>query len=296
MEMATMTKSFIDILAQRGQRIARLYTGPFMTALDMTGLSITILRIGDLLPLLDHPTTAPAWTNNTMPFSGDLSSRLLSVARVAEEPPLTSNLLFTARDASIAQSICSALIAAEPQLTAYDSICGDGDCGLVLKKGATQVQKCLANLVDKDAAEACKVIADAIAESMGGTSGALLEIFFRTAAVTLMEIASPIVREGTASDWSKGFIAGVEAIRRYGGADRGMRTMLDALLPASQALREGEGISVVASAAEQGAEETKEMKSEAGRANYVVFERLAGTPDPGAVAVALALAAVRDHQ
>ena len=79
---------------------------------------------------------------------------------------------------------------------------------------------------------------------------------------------------------------------QYGGAAAGMRTMLDALLPAVASLERGGDAAAAAAAAAAGADATMAMDAEAGRANYVPAEQLKATPDPGAKAVAFALAAI----
>ena len=86
----------------------------------------------------------------------------------------------------------------------------------------------------------------------------------------------------------------------YGGATKGHRTMLDALLPAAEAMRAATAsgspaaaaLAAAASAAEAGAEATKTMVAAAGRASYVPKEVISSVPDPGAMAVALWLRAV----
>ena len=68
--------------------------------------------------------------------------------------------------------------------------------------------------------------------------------------------------------------------------------MLDALIPASECI--GSGIAEVAEAASCGAESTKNMIALAGRSNYLSEDQLAGTPDPGAKAVAIILTAIAE--
>lgn len=85
---------------------------------------------------------------------------------------------------------------------------------------------------------------------------------------------------------------GVERCCFLGGARVGYRTMMDALLPTSQALSQGQGIVAASEAARAGAEATKEMVAQAGRANYVPTERLKGHADPGAEAIAIAFGAL----
>lgn len=74
------------------------------------------------------------------------------------------------------------------------------------------------------------------------------------------------------------------------GATVGMRTMLDAFVPAIAALHAGHSVKEAAQQAEAGADATKSMNSLAGRSNYINQDILSGTPDPGAVAVACAFA------
>jgi len=86
----------------------------------------------------------------------------------------------------------------------------------------------------------------------------------------------------------------VDAISYYGGASTGMRTMLDAFLPAVVALEQSKDLATVAAAAQAGAASTKSMHSLAGRSNYVNQAHMEGTPDPGAVAVAAAFDALSE--
>jgi dihydroxyacetone kinase len=105
-------------------------------------------------------------------------------------------------------------------------------------------------------------------------------------------------------------VKGVDAIKFYGGADRGFRTLLDSFIPAAEQLSQGEfglhyvsrcvnklspsgaSIASAAEAARRGAEETRTMKPRAGRSNYLSDEAVRGVPDPGAVASAAALEAL----
>ena len=122
---------------------------------------------------------------------------------------------------------------------------------------------------------------------MGGTSGILLELFMGKMASTLAQES-----EITASSLATAFAAGVAAVQLYGGATVGSRTMLDAMVPAAQAWSESSSLAQAAAAARQGADATAFMgTASAGRSNYLSEESLQGTPDPGAIAVAIVLEA-----
>jgi hypothetical protein len=81
----------------------------------------------------------------------------------------------------IIRNICISLSSKEVEdlLTQYDGICGDGDCGIVISKGALAVLQRVENNEYTHCAELCDDLANTISESMGGTSGALLEIMLR---------------------------------------------------------------------------------------------------------------------
>jgi dihydroxyacetone kinase len=86
---------------------------------------------------------------------------------------------------------------------------------------------------------------------------------------------------------------GAKQIVQYGGAQRGDRTMLDALLPGLEALLDGKSMDEAAVAARQGADATARMKkARAGRSSYVGSDRLAGISDPGAEAIARAFESI----
>ena len=75
---------------------------------------------------------------------------------------------------------CEALRAAEPELTRFDTVAGDGDCGLTLKTGAEAVLalQSSSQVSGDDVVGSMRAIAGVAAEKMGGTSGALYSIFF----------------------------------------------------------------------------------------------------------------------
>ena len=200
-------------------------------------------------------------------------------------PVLIDN--FDALAASAISKCCTALIEAEPQLTKFDTIVGDGDCGLTMARGATEIaQRLESKQIRVDHPYTLFMdLAEAVSASMGGTSGILLELMFRKASTTCASGDGINSRE-----LAEAFKAGIEAVSLYGGARQGSRTMLDALFPASSAMLANTGVDVAAAAkaARQGADDTAKMEhAEAGRSNYV--SDLKGTPDPGAVAVAIVL-------
>lgn len=314
LEMLVATKCIMTKVSEMGYKPVRCYVGSFMTSLEMAGVSLSILLLDSetLRTRVDAVTTAPAWRSspaladvpkaNEIAYDGNDHKR-----KIVGGPGIDKKYA----DAMVI-AVCSRLIELEPELTRCDTICGDGDCGLVLKKGAIAVQEMVeaSNSGDEagevDGASYCDGLADAISGSMGGTSGALLELFFRAMANSLSSSGN-----GTHVDSAKavcvGLRSGLDAMTFFGGATKGMRTMLDAMIPAIESLESNMSLFVEgkvgsvnkaallkefasnsASAAEAGRDSTKDMTALAGRANYVNEEYMNGVPDPGAVAIAAA--------
>jgi triose/dihydroxyacetone kinase / FAD-AMP lyase (cyclizing) len=204
LEMAVVARDVLLLCAQRGVSVRRVYCGSLMTALDMRGVSLSSLQLcenGDELELLDAHTAAPAWpAAAASPLSTahfDLSRRVLKVPDCftdavsadndnAGEKPSKQSVMsgsFVGREAvELCLAISRRIVAIEPQLSAADLICGDGDCGIVMKKGATRLATDMAQFdgLDRvDAACFCDVVATALSLSMGGSSGVLLELACR---------------------------------------------------------------------------------------------------------------------
>eukprot|EP00571_Detonula_confervacea_P012740 CAMPEP_0172299810 /NCGR_PEP_ID=MMETSP1058-20130122/2015_1 /TAXON_ID=83371 /ORGANISM="Detonula confervacea, Strain CCMP 353" /LENGTH=611 /DNA_ID=CAMNT_0013009373 /DNA_START=155 /DNA_END=1990 /DNA_ORIENTATION=+ len=307
-EMSLLARSLVSQLEKdAGCKATRVLVGSFMTAFDMQGASVSIMPLTgdarDVLSLIDADTDAPAWTK--VDIWADGASRP-SDTEIAEVPGVASTSDDTATASlppvlidnfsDVARSIlaqCSkALIEAEPILTKYDTIVGDGDCGITMERGAKEISKQLESgklrldhpsLMFSD-------LADAVSASMGGTSGILLELMFRKASTSLLTTTGEGI---TSKELATAFRAGVEAVSFYGGAQEGSRTMLDALFPASAAMLSAVNVQEAALAARTGADATAAMDhAEAGRSNYLSKEVLMGTPDPGAVAVAIVLEAM----
>jgi phosphoenolpyruvate---glycerone phosphotransferase subunit DhaL len=94
-------------------------------------------------------------------------------------------------------------------------------------------------------------------------------------------------------DWGTRFERGAQRVARVGKARAGDKSMLDALLPAGAAFKDG-GFAAAAVAASQGAAATIPMAAQRGRARYIENGG-AGQIDPGAVSIALMVEVLREH-
>ena len=289
MELAILGRHALATLRRGGLVVERAWCGNFLTALEMPGCSLSVLRVDDAsLAWLDAPASAPAW-----PGSGRIPAARAVIAAPAEpsHPPHDGPIDIRLRDAALA--VATALEAAETELTALDTVTGDGDLGLSMARGALAI-RALPDRAWIDPVTALTAMAGALRQAIAGSSGP----FYATA---LLRAASALPASGpaTAQDWAAAFQAGIAAIAELGGAKPGDRTMLDALDPAARAFATAleRGLSpanawadAIASGA-AGAEATRAMHPRLGRASYL-GERAIGHVDAGAAAVVVWLRAL----
>ena len=298
MELAIVARRALAMLRGAGVRVERAWSGTFLSALEMPGCSLSLLKVDDArLRWLDAATSAPAW-----PGAGRVSEGGPRVARTVGAGGAQSSAQQGAgsggtqpgmehfRKAALA--VADALDAAESRLTALDSAAGDGDLGLSLARGAAAI-RALPDASWTSPARALTDIGNALRRSIGGSSGP----FYATALLR----AARRLSEGKvdAAAWAEAFSIAVDAVSELGGARPGDRTMLDALRPAADAFAGGvkagqspaDAWAACVREAEQGAEATSRMQPRLGRASYL-GERALGVPDAGAAAVVIWLKAL----
>jgi dihydroxyacetone kinase len=176
---------------------------------------------------------------------------------------------------ALIDACCAALIAAERDLNLLDAKSGDGDTGSTLATAARALVAALDRLPLADVTQAYRAIGNELSQTMGGSSGVLLAIFFAAAGDA----------SAAGKPWIAALQAGLARVMQVGGAEPGHRTMIDALSPALTALPDG--VTAAARAARAGADATAQMtRAKAGRASYLGADKLAGHNDPGAEGVA----------
>lgn len=294
-ELDIVARRALVACAAQGLRVEAVMVGTFLTALEMAGCSLSILRVDDaLLKRLNAPTDATAWRGMTMP--GAVVSRV-PVVSVTEQHAFSGaswSLDHAEAMRKVLQAISQAFQQSEQLLTELDSVVGDGDIGISLARGARAIDAALESFALDRPAVALQQLSAILRRVLGGTSGPLYAVFVLRAGVALSEHAEP----GSVGAWAEALQAGCDGMVRLGGASAGDRTMLDALIPAAAALSsQAKGVaaadaaSQMAIAAEIGAEATRTMLPSKGRSSYL-GERALGHVDPGAYAVALWMRAV----
>jgi len=174
-------------------------------------------------------------------------------------------------------------------LTELDMPIGDSDHGINMARGFQAVSEKLPTLADKDAGTILKTVGMTLVSTVGGASGPLYGTAFMKAAMKVMG-KTELNRE----DFVAMFVEAVEGIKMRGKATTGEQTMLDAMVPALEALQNGGDLNAALAAAEAGVEATKDMIATKGRASYL-GERSLGHADPGAKSFALLLGVVAKH-
>ena len=241
-----------------------------MTSLDMHGFSVSLLPVTpDQIECLSAPVQLHAWP--ALAALNGIAIRPLPDGLAPIQPESSAHPM---RRALLLRCL-SALVACETDLNALDAKSGDGDTGTTLATAARALTGAIDRLPLADPTQLYRAIGMELSQTMGGSSGVLLAIFFAAA--------------GDASAGGKSWIgalsAGLERVMQVGGANPGDRTMIDALAPALTALPNG--LQAATSAARVGANSTAQMtRAKAGRSSYLSADKLAGHNDPGAEGVA----------
>lgn len=173
------------------------------------------------------------------------------------------------------------------ELVRLDTAIGDSDHGTNLDRGMRKAVEKLDAVDSGDIGVDLKAVGMALVSSVGGAAGPLYGgLFLQMGAATVGKAELDL------GDWTAALEAGVESVRTRGKAAPGEKTMLDALLPAVEALREGgevrEALRRSADAAEAGMLATVPMEARKGRASYL-GPRSIGHQDPGATSSHLLL-------
>ena len=161
-----------------------------------------------------------------------------------------------------------------------------------MKRASIAVLKALPSYTLNDLPMTLKELSQTLRHELGGSSGPLYGVLF-------LRVGDVLGHSGAigTSQWATALGEGIRAISELGGAKSGDRTMLDALYPFLKVLEQvgigsdHEVLLEATQAAQSGAESTAQMRPRLGRSSYL-GDRVVGSPDPGAIAVAIWLRAV----
>jgi dihydroxyacetone kinase-like protein len=181
-------------------------------------------------------------------------------------------------------------------LTKLDAAIGDADHGINMDRGFKSILKKVPSVEDKDAGTILKTAGMALVSSVGGAGGPLYGTAFMQAG---MAVAGKYELE--AGDVLAALDSALKGVVMRGKANLEDKTMVDAITPAVEAMREAlengagtvEALDKAAEAAKQGMTDTIPMLAKKGRASYL-GERSIGHQDPGATSSYLLIQTMAD--
>ena len=192
----------------------------------------------------------------------------------------------------IVRTISQTAVDNERYFCELDAVAGDGDFGYSLARGFENVLSGWDEMEYDDAGGLLKKTAIVLTKRIGGTSGPIWGTAFLRAGGSLAGKPEP-----TGAEVVEAIRAAIEGIKQRGNADLGDKTLLDALVPATDTLEASldqgaaAALDAAAATARESAEATTGMLAQRGRASYT-GERSRDSPDAGAIGVAVMLEAV----
>ncbi|MDV3123549.1 dihydroxyacetone kinase family protein [Mycobacterium sp. 21AC1] len=277
------------LLAAEGLRIVEPECGELVTSLDMPGLSLTLFWLDDeLAEYWSAPADTPAYRKSRADQQArdDISHRHHAAAVV--EPGTDEAIRLGHRVIDALTTISTVVVANEEAWGKLDSVAGDGDHGMGMRRGADAALAAAHAAAGTGVRNVLSCAGEAWSEKAGGTSGALWGTGMIQAGNALGNKASY-----SAADAAAAVRAFASAVVELGGAQVGDKTMVDAIVPFADVFTEelncgaplGQTLTKAAAAAKRAADTTAELRPRLGRARPLA-EKSLGHPDPGAVSFA----------
>lgn len=279
--------------------IEKIYLGTFMTALEMPGVSFTIMNTSKLniFEYLDAVTRCNSWHYNDFyianrDYTYKLNKNHNEISKIKLDGLNDEQKKSNEFNAKLFSEMANSLIKSEELLSNLDSITGDGDFGLNMSKLGKMIldsiQKNEVNLYDiKETTHHFSLIV----QKIGGTSGAVFGIFL----LKFSNYLKNLNKKDTSYSLEEilnAFKSGINGVSNISGAKSGDRTFLDSLIPAIEIFENeiknmnSSSYKNILNASIEGAEKTKNMFPKKGRSSYL-GERVIGFEDPGAKCISL---------
>ncbi|MGN7202324.1 dihydroxyacetone kinase family protein [Arthrobacter sp. SAFR-044] len=299
-ELFVVYRRVAQLLAEAGLQAVDPQVGELVTSFDMAGTSLTLFWLDDELETLwNAPADAPAFRRGAV-----TAEALEETAGEADDVDISIPEA-TAESRAGAARVLAALGAAKDvvdanaaELGRIDAVAGDGDHGIGMERGVRAAVEAAAAAVARGAGAATTLYfaADAWADKAGGTSGALWGMALRAVGDAVGDSKAP-----DAGAVANGVAGAAAAIMDFGKAKVGDKTLVDVLVPFRDALTAGansgkplaDAWDAAASSAQQAAEDTANLLPLMGRARPHA-EKSLGTPDAGAVSMALIVRAIHN--
>ncbi|WP_345800360.1 dihydroxyacetone kinase family protein [Microbacterium sp. AZCO] len=292
-ELFVIYRRVAQLLEAKGIELVDPHVGEYCTSFDMAGVSLTLFWLDDeLASLWETPVDTPAYRRGSVAPQRIRDASAAVAADIEAVPPADDESRAVAQTVVAAlETIVRTIDEHVEELGRIDAIAGDGDHGIGMQRGshAALAAARTAALAGAGAATTLARAADGWSDKAGGTSGALWGVILSSVAGALGDEGRP-----AAAAVASGVAAGSTGVMAYGKAEVGDKTMVDALVPFSSTLtqqidagaRLADAWTVAAEAATRAARATADLLPRMGRAR-THGQNSVGTPDPGAVSLAL---------
>lgn len=274
--------------------------GEFVTSFNMAGASLTLMWLDDQLETLWRaPTNTPAYRKGSVLVAEPLSAAERVESTEEALPAATAESQESAkRVLQLLESVAEMLQRNAERLGDIDAVAGDGDHGIGMERGVLGAVEKAREVAARGAGAGSLLCrsADAWADKAGGTSGALWGVALTALGTALGDRQTP-----DAQRVATGVREAKDGIMHFGKARVGDKTMVDVLVPFSDSLNEAvaAGASLTdawlkaAQVADKAAQDTAQLVPKMGRARPLA-EKSVGTPDAGAISLALIVNTVGD--
>ena len=300
-ELFVVYRRVAQLLTEAGLDAVDPQVGELVTSFDMAGTSLTLFWLDEELETLWHaPADAPAFRRGAVTAAALETAEFTDLAEIEAPIPAASDesRAGALRVLAVLGAAKDVVDANADELGRIDAIAGDGDHGIGMERGVGAAVTAAADAVARGAGAATTLhlAGDAWADKAGGTSGALWGMALHAVGDALGDSTAPDARAV-----ADGVAAAAAAIMDFGKAKPGDKTLVDVLVPfrdslsagvnAGKSLRDAWG--AAAGVAEQAAADTAELLPLMGRARPHA-EKSLGTPDAGAVSMALIVRAIHN--
>ena len=286
------------LLQDAGILVCDVQIGEFVTSLNMAGISMTFIWFDEELETLWlAPAATPAFSRGSvLPHKPLDPQQLEQSAEVVIPQGSAESKEAAVKVMEMIDALAQTVIDNVEEFGRIDAIAGDGDHGIGMERGVVAARRAARKALEKGAGAGTLLqsAADAWADEAGGTSGAIWGVILNTLGITIGNSEKP-----DAARVAQAISQANAGVMHFGKAKPGDKTLVDVLLPFSKALSTAteEGLSLTQAwnkaerVASQSAKDTAQLLPKIGRARPLA-ERSLGTPDAGAVSLAMIIAAV----
>lgn len=296
-EMFVVYRRIAQLLEAAGLEVIDPHVGEYCTSFDMAGTSLTLYWLDDeLAQLWETPVDSPAYRRGSVANADRADASTVEIVEATIEPGDEASRAAAQTVLAAVRTIAATVDTHVDELGRIDAIAGDGDHGIGMQRGSHAALAAASRAVDAGAGAGTTLAraADAWSDRAGGTSGALWGVILNAVAAQLGDRGRP-----EAAAIAAGVAAGSRGVTDYGKAEVGDKTLVDALVPFSSefssAVDAGAPLTdawrAAAAAATRAAAATAELLPRMGRAR-THGQNSVGTPDPGAISLALIVTAV----